>query len=259
MNLTCDQTDEVLESLELVASEETKENGDAYERLKVRQKQYKIANVNKIREYQKQYRANNKEKFREYQIQYRTDNAKMIREAKKQHYIQNADQLHEKQKEYRSRPGYAEYMHAYSKQYRADNADKLREQKKQYRAGNPDKIRKQKQQSLAKKIEKDQKGTWLKKAFRAARCRAKKRGLPYDEEFPDLDLPDACPVLGILLVYPKVNAKRSNNSPSLDRINPLLGYVASNLRVISFRANALKNDASVEELRAVIRYMEGEL
>ena len=222
--------------------------------LKQKQKQYKIANAYKIREYQRQYRAKNVEKTREYNKQYRTENAKTIREQKRQYNAANPNRHRAQLKQYRAE--HVEEAREYGKQYRAENADKLRKHNQQFRAANADKIRKQKQQSHAKRVEKDQKGVWLRKAFRAAQYRAKKRGLPYDKELPDLELPDACPVLGIPLIYPKVNSKRSANSPSLDRINPILGYVASNLRVISFRANALKNDASVDELRAVIRYME---
>lgn len=38
---------------------------------------------------------------------------------------------------------------------------------------------------------------------------------------------------------------------------PELGYVKGNVRVISYRANALKRDASVQELEAVVLYMKG--
>jgi hypothetical protein len=38
---------------------------------------------------------------------------------------------------------------------------------------------------------------------------------------------------------------------------PSLGYVPGNIRVISMRANRIKTDATADELRAVLRYMEG--
>ena len=41
-----------------------------------------------------------------------------------------------------------------------------------------------------------------------------------------------------------------------DRVVPALGYVPSNIRVISFRANRIKSDASAAELRAVLEYVE---
>jgi hypothetical protein len=214
------------------------------------------ARAAKVREYQKRYYAANVDKFREYQKQHYAENAEKIRAQKKRYHAVNAAKIREKQKLYRA--ANAEKAREYQKQYRAVNADKLREQKQQYRDAHPEKIRKLKRQSYAAIVDKDPKKAWLMKAFNAARARAKRRGLPYDEEFPDLELPDTCPVLGIALRYPDGNGKnkRSANSPSLDRINPLLGYVASNLRVISFRANTLKNDAAVAELEAVIRYMK---
>lgn len=38
-------------------------NAEAYARQKAKQKQYRAANVDKIREYQKQYRVNNLDKY----------------------------------------------------------------------------------------------------------------------------------------------------------------------------------------------------
>ncbi len=45
--------------------------------------------------------------------------------------------------------------------------------------------------------------------------------------------------------------------PTLDRIIPSRGYVRGNIAVISFRANFLKRDATLDELRKIIRYIEG--
>ena len=41
--------------------------------------------------------------------------------------------------------------------------------------------------------------------------------------------------------------------PSLDRIDGAKGYVKGNVRVISHRANMLKNDATIEELELVLK------
>jgi len=45
-------------------------------------------------------------------------------------------------------------------------------------------------------------------------------------------------------------------SPSLDRINNLLGYVKGNVHVISMKANRIKTDATVEELEQVVSYLK---
>jgi hypothetical protein len=47
-----------------------------------------------------------------------------------------------------------------------------------------------------------------------------------------------------------------NNSPSLDRIVPELGYVEGNVVWISNRANILKRDATWEELQRVAEWLK---
>jgi len=47
-----------------------------------------------------------------------------------------------------------------------------------------------------------------------------------------------------------------NSRPSLDRKVPALGYVKTNIFVISFRANRIKSDSTVEELKSILTYME---
>lgn len=88
--------------------------------------------------------------------------------------------------------------------------------------------------------------------FYDARKRSMALALPFDIEPCDITVPAWCPVLGIRLV---VGGKR-DNSPSLDRVRPELGYVKGNVRVISFRANRIKSDATADELRAVLSYVE---
>lgn len=39
-----------------------------------------------------------------------------------------------------------------------------------------------------------------------------------------------------------------DNSPSLDKIVPSKGYVVGNIQVISYKANRLKGDCSLEDL-----------
>jgi len=47
-----------------------------------------------------------------------------------------------------------------------------------------------------------------------------------------------------------------DNVPSVDRIDPTKGYIKGNVEVISWRANHLKNNATVEELEAIVNYMK---
>jgi len=88
----------------------------------------------------------------------------------------------------------------------------------------------------------------------AAKIRAERWGLPFTIVPADVVIPLVCPVFGTLLA----RSKRGQlaNSPSLDRFVPELGYVPGNIAVISHRANALKFNASLEEHRALVLWME---
>ena len=44
-------------------------------------------------------------------------------------------------------------------------------------------------------------------------------------------------------------------SPTLDKTIPALGYVPGNIAVISWRANRLKNNGTLEELEALVEWM----
>lgn len=52
------------------------------------------------------------------------------------------------------------------------------------------------------------------------------------------------------------NVVCSDNSPSLDKHEAALGYVKGNINVISFLANTMKSSGTLEDLRALVAYME---
>ena len=95
------------------------------------------------------------------------------------------------------------------------------------------------------------KALWL---FRSAKKRAEQFGLDFTITVEDVVVPEVCPVLGIPLTIGI--GKPHDGSPSLDRLDSKKGYVKGNVFVISWRANRVKYDATIDELRAVIRYME---
>lgn len=82
--------------------------------------------------------------------------------------------------------------------------------------------------------------------WQRAHRRAASRGVPFSITMQAIVIPQVCPVLGIPIV---MGEKRSENSPSLDRITPKLGYVPGNVRVISDKANRLKGDRTLGELQ----------
>lgn len=91
--------------------------------------------------------------------------------------------------------------------------------------------------------------------LRNAKAQAALRGIPFDLTEEELDIPDICPVLGIPIGFNK-SMKDRDYSISLDRLDNTLGYTASNVRVISYRANKLKSNATIDELEKVLNYMK---
>ena len=90
----------------------------------------------------------------------------------------------------------------------------------------------------------------------AAKERTRKQGLPECDltvGYIESIIPECCPILGIKLEIGKGTAQPY--SPSLDRIEPYLGYVQGNVQVISNRANMMKTDASWDELRAFAEWV----
>ncbi len=83
---------------------------------------------------------------------------------------------------------------------------------------------------------------YQKKIFDRAKTRATKKKQEFSITIEDIpEIPKTCPVL----LTPM-------KTPSLDRINSYKGYVPGNIRIISNRANMLKNNATIEELTRVL-------
>jgi hypothetical protein len=95
----------------------------------------------------------------------------------------------------------------------------------------------------------------MKRMLSAAKQRAQTKGLMFDIHYEDIQIPNLCPVLKIPLV-PSSDGQYSDNSPSLDRKVPYLGYTKGNVQVISMRANRIKSDANSAELTAVLAYVK---
>jgi len=94
------------------------------------------------------------------------------------------------------------------------------------------------------------------KRLQLTRSRATANGIPFSISEADFaELPTHCPALGIELQYDGNRGKGAfDDSPSLDRIVPSLGYVPGNVVIISQRANRIKNDATVEELVKIAEF-----
>ena len=87
-----------------------------------------------------------------------------------------------------------------------------------------------------------------------ARQNAELKGVPFAIAAEDIQIPAHCPALGLELKTSE--HLRSDSSPSIDRVIPERGYVPGNIRVISWRANRIKSDATADELRRIAEYIE---
>lgn len=125
-----------------------------------------------------------------------------------------------------------ECKHTIDKISRNKHLAKRKAQKKQYRIKNP------KQHMLSN-----------------ARGRAKRCGFEYNLDQDSFEIPSVCPILGIEIKLDNNNIDY-DSSPSLDRIDNNKGYIKGNVQVVSMRANRLKADATAEELRAILKWME---
>lgn len=94
--------------------------------------------------------------------------------------------------------------------------------------------------------------------YHSAKKRAKQQQVPFNLELTDIVIPERCPVFPEMLLLCSSKSV-SDNSPTLDKLIPHLGYIKGNVRVISHKANTIKQNASVEELRRVAHWLEGEL
>ena len=91
-----------------------------------------------------------------------------------------------------------------------------------------------------------------------AAARARKSGIEFDLLETDIVIPSVCPVLGIKICsgIGVGRTGKQDNLPSLDRIDSSKGYTKDNVKVISLRANVIKNCGTIEEHEKIIAYMK---
>ena len=96
----------------------------------------------------------------------------------------------------------------------------------------------------------------IKNILRLGKARAQREGLPFNVTLEHLlsiyPKNNTCPVLGVEMIW---GSEDRSTSPSLDKIIPSLGYLIGNVCWISQKANQLKNDATLEQLEALVSYV----
>lgn len=96
----------------------------------------------------------------------------------------------------------------------------------------------------------------IKTLYNRLKRSAQKRNIEFTlsvTDLHDLSFPITCPVLGIPMTFNR--GRPQDNSYSVDRIDSSIGYTIDNIRVISFRANRLKSDATQSEITKLADYV----
>jgi len=99
---------------------------------------------------------------------------------------------------------------------------------------------------------------WLSEAFCDAKRRAKKKKLEFSIIREDLVVPEHCPIFNTPLVYNRKKGKTFQgwDSPTVDRIDNTKGYTKDNIAIISWRANSIKGNATLKELKSIVKWLE---
>lgn len=119
----------------------------------------------------------------------------------------------------------------YQRRYREKYPERVRERSRKYSEQNPE---------------------W--RLMTKAKYRAKKANKEFNLEVEDVVIPERCPILDIPLF--KGVGKVCDNSPSLDRKDTTKGYIKGNVSVISYAANRLKGNLTVEQIENLLKYMQ---
>lgn len=89
--------------------------------------------------------------------------------------------------------------------------------------------------------------------YRSAKQRATREQSTFSITVDDIIVPEFCPILGIKLKHNE--GKQGDDSPSLDKVIPELGYIPGNIAVVSLKANIIKDKYSYDELSAVVTWL----
>lgn len=132
--------------------------------------------------------------------------------------------------------------------------DCLKKQRREYRQSfSEDKhleLRKRKKRERDKRnLKYPEKLIWTR-----AKNRSTSKGIPFNIEIKDIIIPKFCPILGIKLER-KFN-KLHSGSPSIDKINNKKGYIKGNIAIISYKANGMKGDMDLAQVKKLYLYIK---
>lgn len=96
-----------------------------------------------------------------------------------------------------------------------------------------------------------------KKIFNSKKANANQRGISFTILIGEIDWATHCPVFGCKLVYNKVGTKfLAHNWATIDRLDPNKPYEKGNVVVMSYRANRLKADGTLDEFKHLVKFLE---
>lgn len=101
----------------------------------------------------------------------------------------------------------------------------------------------------------DQNRSQSNKLLRAAKHRSAKYHIDFDINEGDLIVPDICPICDGPIKSTSVQGGWKH-SPTVDRINPTLGYTKLNVAVICKLCNSTKGSGSAELHRRIAEYID---
>jgi hypothetical protein len=152
------------------------------------------------------------------------------------------------------------------KRWNKNNREKVNEYQRYYRSQNNEKLKqayttsyeKNKEERTLYRRERHEASPWHTMSTVSKR-RAREQGVLHTINASYLQsiwpANNSCPVFNIPFTISKKGESR-DCSPSLDRIIPNLGYVQGNVVIVSLKANRMKNNGSLEDLRKVLHFYE---
>lgn len=166
-------------------------------------------------------------------------------------YRNNPENRRERARQFRllnkDNPGYKNKKHRWDKKYRTQHKTQIQEKLQLNRTQRLKRRRELKRKQLVNHPE--------IRMLESTKERAKKKGLVNTLSRSDIKIPPFCPVLGIPLRV--ASGHPNSNSPSIDRIDNSKGYTPDNIIVVSYKANTIKNSATVEELEKITTFYKG--
>ena len=109
----------------------------------------------------------------------------------------------------------------------------------------------------SKEAKRERENNYFLAYCRTKKSECKRKGFEFNltPEYLESIWTGVCPIFGTKLTRAS-SGMGSHHSAHLDRLDPNKGYVIGNVSWISGRANRIKYDATIEELRAIADWME---